>query len=116
MNRRFGPQRTELRADLLEQCQLVLQKLPEFARVGVIDLLNDFPVPSFAKTDPAKKQWFREGEMLPLDGRRRNRYVVNHRIIESLSVGMPQNKNRQVNVSKLMAVALSGRIRWRKKS
>ena len=37
---------------------------------------------SFAKTDPAKKQWFREGEMLPLDGRRRNRYVVNHRIID----------------------------------
>jgi len=70
---------------------------------------------SFAKTDPAKKQWFREGEMLPLDGRRRNRYVVNHRIIESLSVGMPQNKNRQVNVRKLMAVTLSGRITWRKK-
>src|SRR6266446_3025808 len=70
---------------------------------------------SFAKTDPAKNQWFREGEMLPLDGRRRNRYVVNHRIIESLSVGMPQNKNRRVNVRKLMAVTLSGRITWRKK-
>ena len=31
------------------------------------------------------------------DGQRRNRYVVNHRIIESLSVGMPENKNRQEN-------------------
>src|SRR5437660_10081058 len=33
------------------------------------------PVPfqlSFAKTDPAKNQWFREGEILPLDGRQRN--------------------------------------------
>ena len=31
------------------------------------------------------------------DGWRRNQYVVNHRIIESLSVGMPENKNRQEN-------------------
>src|SRR2546426_9016643 len=49
---------------------------------------------SFAKTDPAKNQWFREGEMLPLDGRRRNRYVVNHRIIESLSVGIASKQEQ----------------------